>query len=82
MADQTTWLIFCKMTCIGGSEKGECPCERPIDCPMQTHPDYALQRKLATTRMFDHHFGEQTNSKHPLIRNLIDKPKRKKVPPS
>jgi len=26
---------YCRMTCDGGSERGECPCERPVDCEMK-----------------------------------------------
>lgn len=43
-----TW---CKLTCFGGSDKGECPCDSPNDCQLTTHPQFPKYRKMATDRM-------------------------------
>lgn len=46
------WERFCKMTCLGGSERGECSCTCPADCELQDHPDYERQRELAIKTMW------------------------------
>lgn len=50
------YLIRCKMTCIGGSEVGECSCTHPKDCENQHRPEYDDERRKAKIRMFAH-FG-------------------------
>lgn len=25
---------YCRLTCIGGGEAGQCPCNGPLDCPL------------------------------------------------
>lgn len=47
----TSWLITCRLTCVGGSEHGECDCPCPNDCQMQDHPDFAQRRAEATQRL-------------------------------
>lgn len=42
---------FCKMTCIGGSEVGECPCTHPKQCEISDHPEYEKARRVACTRL-------------------------------
>lgn len=48
------WAIDCKMTCLGGSEKGHCACQRPIDCVAQHDPYYEAERNKAKYRMLRH----------------------------
>lgn len=48
------FLVCCRMTCMGGSEKGTCACKRPIDCTLQQHPKYDEYRDMATRRMVQH----------------------------
>jgi hypothetical protein len=43
---------YCKMTCLGGSEKGTCSCKRPEDCELAADPGYAEARQQAKDRMF------------------------------
>lgn len=42
----------CRMTCLGGSERGTCPCTRPAECEMQRHPLYDEARREAEARMW------------------------------
>lgn len=48
MSDQ--FLKFCRLTCVGGSERGTCPCAGPTDCQMKDHPDFATWRKTPGRR--------------------------------
>lgn len=45
------FAAYCKMTCLGGSERGECPCSGPTDCELQHHPLYPEARRAASARM-------------------------------
>jgi hypothetical protein len=45
------WLTYCKMTCVGGSEKGECHCKGSKDCELIEHPDYVTKRAEAIVRL-------------------------------
>lgn len=46
-----TFTERCRMTCLGGSERGTCPCTRPIECEMQEDPGYSAARDAAKERM-------------------------------
>lgn len=48
------FLVYCRMTCMGGSEKGKCPCRGPLNCEVQGHHQYEDYRKKAVTRMVQH----------------------------
>lgn len=48
------FLVNCRMTCLGGSEKGTCECRGPINCTLQKHPKYDEYRMKAVTRMAQH----------------------------
>lgn len=39
------FLTFCRLTCVGGSERGTCPCSGPTDCQMKTDPAFEAWRK-------------------------------------
>ncbi len=41
----------CRMTCLGGSERGTCPCKHPATCEMQDDPGYPAARDAAKARM-------------------------------
>ncbi len=45
------YAIYCKLTCLGGSEKGMCPCESPRDCEMKDQPGFEEARTEAKRRM-------------------------------
>jgi hypothetical protein len=51
VTDDPTFTTYCKMTCIGGSEAGTCPCKSPVGCELQAHPDYERERERAKDRM-------------------------------
>jgi len=36
----TKFAVFCKMTCLGGSEKGTCECTHPADCAIRFDDGY------------------------------------------
>ncbi len=48
------FLMYCKMTCVGGSEQGQCPCKHPNACEIQDDLDYAQAREDAKDRMWRH----------------------------
>lgn len=50
------FLTYCAMTCVGGSERKECPCSYPGQCELQQHPQFAQARVDAIRRMAAH-FG-------------------------
>jgi len=43
--------VYCKLTCLGGSEKGKCSCKNPQSCKMKDDPDFELMRGAATARL-------------------------------
>ena len=51
MNDATKFLVWCGLTCMGGSERKGCPCGHPSDCRMREHPDFEAQRQIATARL-------------------------------
>jgi hypothetical protein len=48
------FLTHCRLTCLGGSEKGTCECRGPVDCKLQNHPKYDAYRMKSLTRMAQH----------------------------
>lgn len=48
---RVAFAVYCRMTCIGGSERGTCVCARPIDCTLQRHPEFPAARHEASVRM-------------------------------
>jgi len=49
---QAIWDHYCALTCVGGSEQKDCPCERPTDCKLSGAPGFRLARERATARLF------------------------------
>lgn len=45
------FLVECKLTCLGGSEKGTCGCENRFSCKLQNDPGFQLAREAAIQRM-------------------------------
>jgi hypothetical protein len=45
------FTVRCRMTCLGGSERGECECRHPRECEMQSDPGYPAAREEAKARM-------------------------------
>lgn len=41
----------CRMTCMGGSEKGTCDCASPRECEMQESPHFTEAREKAKASM-------------------------------
>ena len=52
MNDAEKFLVYCGLTCMGGSERKTCPCTHPRDCEMRKHPEFEAQRVVATTRLW------------------------------
>jgi hypothetical protein len=48
------FAIYCKLTCLGGSEQAMCPCRSPRDCEMQDEPGFVEARAEAAARMRRH----------------------------
>ncbi len=42
---------WCRLTCLGGSERGECPCKSPNDCELRGHYLFEGKRQEARERM-------------------------------
>jgi hypothetical protein len=51
MNDAARFGTHCKMTCLGGSEKGTCDCKHPDCCELQDHPKFREYRIKARERM-------------------------------
>ena len=45
------FAVYCKLTCMGGSERGMCPCQHPRDCEMKDEPGFTHARNEAIARM-------------------------------
>jgi len=45
------YAVYCKLTCLGGSEQGMCPCQSPAECEMQSEPGFEEARQAAAGRM-------------------------------
>lgn len=52
MTAKAKFLVYCGLTCMGGSEKRECACEHPNDCEMRTHPEFEEYHRQAGVRLF------------------------------
>ena len=52
MNDAAKFLVWCGLTCMGGSEQKQCPCAGPKDCRMREHPAFEAQRKAANERLW------------------------------
>lgn len=48
------FLRYCKLTCIGGSESGTCPCKHPKECNFQKDPEFDKARTEAKERMWQY----------------------------
>lgn len=54
MNESETFLQYCGLTCLGGSERKACPCVGPTNCEKQNHPHFAHWRARAHKRMHQH----------------------------
>ena len=45
------FTVYCRMTCLGGSERGLCGGPRPDACELAGDPGYAAARGAAQDRM-------------------------------
>lgn len=52
MSDHVRFLTYCGLTCMGGSEAKQCPCEHPHDCEMRDHSQFDEYQIKARQRMF------------------------------
>jgi hypothetical protein len=68
MKDAERFLQHCRLTCLGGSEAGTCPCKGPLDCLEKDHPGFPAARDAAVQRMFN--FMNQVNS--PIVAVLAE----------
>ncbi len=50
MKTRAFWATVCKVTCLGGSERGTCDCARPNACAARTDPGFARARSEAVAR--------------------------------
>ena len=48
------WAQECKLTCLGGSERGTCACRCPNDCVAQHDPGFGAARQRAKEAMGRH----------------------------
>jgi hypothetical protein len=48
------WLTYCGLTCMGGSERKECPCSGPRTCELRNHPEFDEARARANNQMLRH----------------------------
>ena len=48
------WLTYCGLTCLGGSERKECPCDGPETCELLRDPEFQDARNQANNRMLRH----------------------------
>lgn len=51
MRSKHFWAVECKLTCLGGSEKGTCVCTHPDECYGARDPGFSEARFEAMTRM-------------------------------
>ena len=54
---------YCKLTCLGGSEMGECPCHTPNNCELKNYPAFEEARDNAETRFMTHLRNTIANTK-------------------
>lgn len=73
MISDPKFLMYCKMTSLGGSECGECPCSNPEQCEMTAHPDYDIARREALARLWQY-FSDLRSAReglHPAIEEAL-----------
>lgn len=51
MKDINKYATYCKLTCVGGSEEGTCPCQNPTWCELQDEANFPAARKEAIKEM-------------------------------
>ncbi len=51
MKGKRKWLEYCKLTCLGGSERGECGCKSPAECELREGGEFDEARQAAKLRM-------------------------------
>lgn len=44
----------CRLTCLGGSERGTCDCVCPNECALKVSPDFKMWRQRAIERLVRH----------------------------
>ncbi len=66
---ETKFLTYCKLTCVGGSEVGECPCPNPNACELVDDPDFAYERNQAIKRLWSR---VDTKAMHPVLREAVE----------
>lgn len=54
MNEATKFLQWCKLTCIGGSERGLCDCHSPAECKLREDPRFPKYRREAHQRQMRH----------------------------
>lgn len=54
MRSRAFWAQECKLTCLGGSERGTCACRCPNDCVAQHDPGFGAARQRAKDAMGRH----------------------------
>ncbi len=54
MKNTRFWIVECKLTCMGGSEKGTCSCRGPLQCKGKKLPGFSHARNEAVKRMGRH----------------------------
>lgn len=70
MNDAERFLQYCRLTCLGGSERGTCPCEHPDGCEERGRPGFAAARQEARERMarfFTNSFDESDAADEVLL---------------
>jgi hypothetical protein len=45
------FTVRCRLTCLGGSEHGECECRHPAECGLADDPHFEQARANAKARM-------------------------------
>jgi hypothetical protein len=51
MGNRGRLASYCRLTCLGGSERGTCPCASPAACEMREVQGFEEARAEAITRM-------------------------------
>lgn len=68
--ERRRFLERCKLTCIGGSERGTCPCPSPAHCiEKRVHPDRFSFYRIEAIRRQDEEFAK-------MIRDPKESPDR------
>lgn len=51
MSDTERWAQWCGLTCLGGSERRECPCQGPWECQMRLRPEFEHKKREAALKL-------------------------------